>query len=140
MIDPTKKYRLRDEMAGEVLQVVISKNPAANRTPVMVEVRWESDGRAGWVPYYADGQFSSYLEAPHNYDLVEVTPFADFKIDDPVFVSDDRINWHQRHFAGVIENGVPTTWSQGKTSFSSNGTGQRTGWEFCVKDDPRKAK
>lgn len=86
---------------------------------------------AGYKPdgsicsFNLDGSLgNSYLK------LVEVSPYADFKIDEPVMVRDDNDQeWHRRHFAGVSIDGRASAWNNGATRWS---TGHRpTVWNQC---------
>ncbi|MDD3644363.1 MAG: hypothetical protein PHR19_02425 [Bacteroidales bacterium] len=64
-------------------------------------------------------------------DLIEVSPYADFKIDDKVFVWDEDIeDKEKKHFAGLDVNGLPTAWYDGRTSFTET---ERLSWEHCIK-------
>jgi hypothetical protein len=68
------------------------------------------------------------------YDLIPYKPYADFKIDDKVNVTDfkdgDPI---QAHWSGLDEDGKPTTFAGGKTSFTSSEDDQLYVWNFCEK-------
>jgi hypothetical protein len=56
-------------------------------------------------------------------DLIEVSPYADFKIDDKVLVWDESYpNKQKAHFAGIGTAGIPKVWIEGKTSFTSSTT------------------
>jgi hypothetical protein len=68
------------------------------------------------------------------YDLIPYDPYADFKIDDKVYVKDAEHdnNPMPGHFAGLNENGQPTTFLGGCTSFTCSGTIR---WNFCEKAD-----
>lgn len=54
-------------------------------------------------------------------DLVEVSPYEDFKIDDKVLVwnSYDKYSETRGHFAGVSPDGNPMIWLDGATSFTA---------------------
>jgi hypothetical protein len=69
------------------------------------------------------------------YDLIPYEPYADFKIDDEVYVKDDEhdMNPLAGHFAGLNENGQPTTFLGGCTSFTHSGIIR---WNFCEKAAP----
>ncbi len=73
--------------------------------------------------YYADG-------SSHPYDLIEETPYNHLYIDDKVLVSHDGVTWKKRHFAGVDTQGKPTTFTDGKTSFTAGTEGTAT-WRYC---------
>ena len=62
-------------------------------------------------------------------DLIEVSPYEDFKKDDKVMVSRNGTEWVKRYFSHE-ENGVPYTFPDGMTSWSGYST---VGWEFCRK-------
>ena len=54
------------------------------------------------------------------FNLIEVGPYADFKIDEKVMVRDlEGRNWVFAHFARVDEAGRPTAFRDGKTSWTS---------------------
>ena len=68
---------------------------------------WDTDGKS--------------VRCVYDYDLVEVDPYADFKIDDPVEVWDDGdITRTRGHFAGVNSVGYSTIYYGGKTSFTQD--------------------
>ena len=66
----------------------------------------------------------------HDFDLIEVSPYEDFKKDDKVMVSHDGTGWVKRYFSHE-ENGVPYVFQDGMTSWSNNYS--TVGWEFCRK-------
>lgn len=52
--------------------------------------------------------------------LVEVSPYADFVIDEPVMVRDYEQNkWERRHFAGVNIDGKASAWNNGATKWAT---------------------
>ena len=55
----------------------------------------------------------------HTLDLVEVTPYDDFEIDEPVMVRDRHTKWRRRYFAGVSSDNKPMAWASGATSWSA---------------------
>lgn len=63
-------------------------------------------------------------------DLVEILPYAEFKVDDPVMVSHSGYVWNKRHFAGVSSDGLALAWCDGDTSWSSSAR-QTYKWDFC---------
>lgn len=60
--------------------------------------------------------------------LVEISPYENFKKDDPVMVSDSGNNWYKRYFSHV-ENGTPFAFIDGATSWSKT-AGAET-WAYC---------
>ena len=64
-------------------------------------------------------------------DLIEISPYEDFKIDDKVLVWDDgNFNKKMAHFAGIHKDGDPMSWANGRTSFT---TDEKTVWQNCIK-------
>jgi hypothetical protein len=81
--------------------------------------------------YFCDGLQKQLLI--HEYDLIPYEPYADFKIDDKVYVKDTSAYKYQQvcgHFAGVNKNGQPTTFVDGRTSFTEKET---LHWLYCEK-------
>ena len=64
----------------------------------------------------------------HNWS--RVTPWDDFKVDEPVMVREDtKAPWQKRHFAGVGKDGQPMAWADGRTSFTTEEMPMR--WHDC---------
>ena len=62
--------------------------------------------------------------------LVEVSPYADFVIDEKVMVRDlDACEWQAGHFAGIAVDGRATKWVNGRTKWSAGGASN--GWFQC---------
>jgi len=120
MINMTKKYRTRD---GRYVRVLCVDREGTQ--PVVALVKY-TDGTECLAAFDADGK---YRGVPSDFDLIEVGPYEDFKIDEPVMVSDTSDGcWEPWHFAGVNERGRPLTWSNGGTSWSTN---VYVEWKFC---------
>lgn len=68
----------------------------------------------------------------HHYDLVEVMPCDDFKVDDKVLVSHNGEDWCRRYFAGVNCSSGVTCFLGGADSWSSQG-GVKKVWDHCKK-------
>ena len=67
------------------------------------------------------------------YDLIPYEPYSDYEIDDKVYVKDTSAYKYQQvcgHFAGVNKNGQPTTFVDGRTSFTEKET---LHWLYCEK-------
>lgn len=94
--------------------------------------QWSLDGA---IAGNSDGKLN-------NLCLVEISPYDDFKIDEPVLAwnCDDDEPRERAHFAGVDSSGLPTTWDDGRTSWSMprGKRTQRTTWDFCVKASEEK--
>jgi len=122
-ISKDKKYKLRmggDIKIYEILDGYVFGAYRFKGSKEFNADRWECNG-------------NYLLDSESCLDLIEISPYADFKIDDKVLVWDgeyQRHNKHKRHFAGVSELGDPLTWIDGLTSFTTN---EKTAWENCEK-------
>ncbi len=134
-IDMTKKYKTRNGLPVRV----VCTDMQDEEYPVIALVK-NTDGEAPLF-YTKYGKFINYGDDDddeYENDLIEVTPWDDFKIDDPVMVRDcDYKQWSKRCFAGVY-NGYPQAFCDGKTSWTSNGS--KTSWEQCRKPTPEELK
>lgn len=121
MIDLKKKYETKNRLEVVLYEIVGDK----------VFGRYFSSVGSFWIPYiwYADtgNVVEDYTD---NHALVEVNPYRDFVIDEPVVVSDDGKNWLRRHFAGVDREGNPLAWRGGFTEWTSEDLG-KTSWKYC---------
>jgi hypothetical protein len=134
MIEMHKNYITRVGVPARIL--CVDRNHETH--PVVALILWEMCEGADLssIPntFTADGFYES-PENPSKYDLLEYNPWEDFKIDEPVLVRNaPNEEWRKRHFAGV-ENGVPTTWLSGATSWVSEGSASRVQWKECIKPD-----
>lgn len=125
-IEKHKKYKTRD---GRPVKIICTDRKYVLPVVALVTNR---DGHRVLTCYSSKGEsfdcmFSDLLE------LVEVQPWEDFKIDDPVLVSDDEVSWEKRHFAGINEEGMPLAFQDGCTSWSSSEDPH--GWNFCKKPE-----
>lgn len=124
-ISMDKKYRTRD---GRDVRVLCTD--FTNHEQVVALVAGVNSSRENLMTFDAYGKYASFeVETP--FDLIEVTPYEDFKIDDKVLVRRyESAKWTKRYFAGVDENGNPMTYGDGATSWSQHGT---VSWKFCKK-------
>lgn len=65
------------------------------------------------------------------YDLVEVSPYDDFKVDDKVLVSNNGKDWHRRYFAGVSKDDRPLAFCE--DSYSWGACLPAITWKYCKK-------
>ena len=127
MIDLTKKYRTRQ--GEEIIYSVFDEVRGA----IVSIFRDSSRGnQLGTLVTYRDGIYSGSGNQSR-YDMIEIRPYDHIKIDDKVYVSDTApITKHTKsargHFYGMIE-GLPTIFSEGKTSFTSS---IAYGYKYCV--------
>ena len=119
-IEMHKKYKTRDGRPVRILCV-------DRKDPVLKVV----------YAYEVDGFEGIACEDIHGENLIEVHPWEDFKIDDPVIVSDNGLSWCKRYFAGVNSNGLPTAFNNGTTSFTVPHPTHITEWNFCKKPDEK---
>ena len=120
-ISKDKKYKLRmggDIKIYEILDGYVFGAYRIGGSKEFNASRWECNG-------------NYLLDSESCLDLIEISPYADFKIDDKVLVWDEgQIEPYKYHFAGVGKNGKPLTWDDGQTSFTTDGT---TAWDNCEK-------
>lgn len=111
-IDITKKYRTR---CGYPVKIVASN--LSGKCPILF-VYTRDDGYVDSTTCDLNGiVYSGSRES--EYDLIEVSPYADFKIDDKVLVrNENTASWKKRYFAGVSADGNPLTFNDGATSWS----------------------
>ena len=111
MISMDKTYKTRD--GSDVRMVCVN---AGSNAPVVAVVNDET------VSYSADGRFFKSIQHESVWDLVEVSPYADFKIDEPVMVQIHPMgNWSKGYFAGLKSPSVtPTIWANGSTRWSAH--------------------
>lgn len=106
MIEMGKKYRYKNGEKAIILTV--------NRPQKYSVISMNSVGEI--LSHKEDGTSGVH---GMNWDLVEVSPYEDFKIDEPVVVRDsDQQQWTRAHFAGVSPNGRPMSWCGGTTSWT----------------------
>lgn len=124
-IDTNKKYRTRD---GHDVEIIAIRPELKDGVIGIIEgedfVReWDKEGF-----YSHDKEFC-------NFDLIEVTPYADFKVDDKVLIKDkyDK-TWSKRYFAGIID-GKPHVFINGTTSWSNNN--KTKSWDNIVRWEDR---
>lgn len=131
MIRMNKKYKTRSGLPVRVLC-----NDAGGKYPIVALISVDGNPPVAFR-FCGDGSYTS--KAHHELDLVEVSPNEDFKIDDPVMISDDSISWFKRYFAGVAPNGKAKAFCSGTTSWTnSDGIGGGVEWEFCRRPTPEE--
>ena len=123
IVSMDKKYQTRD---GRPVRILCVDGPDA-RYPVLYVLE---DSRV--LRTKCDGAFESADSRSH-YDLIEVSPYADFKVDDPVMVRAHTAGdvWHRRYFASIHHTGEPMTWSEGRTSWSRYDAYDLSTWSEC---------
>lgn len=111
MVNMEKKYRTRDGR-----EVVIYCVDAPGGYPVHGRIEGVS------LPQHwgIDGSRDPHTSRPNPLDLLEVSPYEDFKIDDPVMAGSGTGAWTRGYFAGMGRNGFPMTFSCGATSWTGS--------------------
>jgi hypothetical protein len=124
MIDLNKKYTLRNGIPVDLHAILDGFVIGSYR---------HRNARCAITCCAEDGAFYNNKDTS-NFDMIEVSPYADFVIDDKVIVWDEYLpqRMHRQHFAGVTEHGRPQTWEYGRTSFSTK-DGVKNSWDHCIK-------
>lgn len=124
MIDINKKYKTRD---GRAARILCTDRKSLHHTVVALVTKHDNLE----VPrsYTKDGYYYSSGKTPTDHDLVECTPYEDFKIDDKVLVSEDGTHWYNRHFSHE-KDGKPYCFDFGAISFTAY---KVTDWKYCKK-------
>jgi hypothetical protein len=131
MIEMGKKYRTRDGWPARVI-CVDAKTPR----PVIAIAEDPRDPSDDFVIRTTmEGRFNDSNKS--GYDLIEVGPYDDFKIDEPVMVREGVRRWIRRYFAGVAPDGRATTWNSGATSWT---TDSHMPWDECRRPTPEEMK
>ncbi len=99
---------------------------------------WMNADGVGYIPViYANQQIllnaDTLLPCGITDDLPfieEVGPYANWQIDAKIWVSDEDRDWRLKgHFAGIDDEGNPTIWQDGQTSWTSSGV--RDSWDHA---------
>lgn len=133
MISMNKKYQTRSGLPVRILCV----DAKTEDYPVIGLISVKTGEKTS--SFTKDGNFLTTGESG-KYDLIEVSPYADFKVDEPVMVRDaDSQPWQRRYFAKVDVDGNPTTWCDCATSWSVEG-GAVIWWNQCRRPTPEELK
>ena len=129
IISMDKKYKIRRGHTVRVLCVDATKDDY----PVVALVYGEAKH------YRKNGSTSCFYKS--DLDLIEVSEYDDFKIDDPVMVKDTyMVTWLRRHFAGLDDCGVPRVFAGGITSWSSLNNDDVQYWDQIRKPTEEELK
>lgn len=133
MIDMNKKYRTRSGLPVRILCV-----DRKDIFPVVYLILYEQ--REIMSTASIGGKYNS-PRTESEWDIIEISPYEDFKIDDPVMVRDfDTEPWNRRHFAGVDEHGRAKAWDAGSTSWSVEGMADYACWNEFRRPTPEEMK
>ena len=123
-ISMDKKYRTR---SGIAIRRILCVDRGGSVYPVVAETE------GGTILFSTEHGYQGSAGDTSSYDLIEVSPYEDFKIDDKVMVSNNETFWVRAHFAGVNSEGLPTAFKRGATSWSSLHLSVPESWKNCRK-------
>ena len=130
MIEMSKKYKTRSGLPVRVLATDIK-----SQYPVIAVVYDQETGCESTISVANTG---SYIEDEENpLDLIEVTPYDDFKEDDLCVVWNGKNKKVFRYFHKINSRGKAVCFCFGQTSFH---TYDVTPWEFCRKPTEEEIK
>jgi hypothetical protein len=131
-IDINKKYKTGD---GRVVDILKIYEGTGQEYPVKTYVYEKENVNNGALMDFTIEGIYSVLTVEPTLDLIEVSPYEEFKIDDKVIVwnAHDSVYKANMHFAGIAKNGKALTFDYGATSWSVQANHSRTEWDFCIK-------
>jgi hypothetical protein len=98
------------------------------------EVQYVSVSNLGGMRFHPNN--GKVFNGTGKYDLIPYEPYNDYEIDDEVYASDYESGiGNPAHWAGLDEDGRPTTFIEGGTSFTRI-EGETISWTFCKKAKP----
>lgn len=119
-----KKYKTRDGFDVEIIAIRPELKDG------VIGIMKGEDFVREWA---TDGTYSHDKE-PCDFDLIEVPPYANLKVDDKVIVWDDNVGIKYRgYFAGVNEQDDPLVWDNGTSWSNSANLNYTTVYDNCVK-------
>jgi len=117
-----KKYRTRNNLPVEIFKI---------KDGVVYGLMQETN----LLKWFTSGRFLSEC-TESCFDLIEVSNYTDFKIDDVVLVSNNGDVWLKSYFCKVSDNGKAIVFDDGKTSYTATLEG-KIKWDKCVKWEDR---
>jgi hypothetical protein len=123
----TKQYKTTDGRPVQILSTTVVNDPYTVAALVS-----NAEGEQALVKYTSCGKYFATGNTPSIHDLVEITPYDDFKVDDKVLVSNTGHTWHKRYFSHVTDEGEPCTFYSGGTSWSQEDS-HTIKWVLCKK-------
>lgn len=118
------KYRTRE---GKKARIICVDRQSKEGYPVIALVV-DDAGVEQPTTYTKYGKWAQTLSTQIGKDLVEISPYEDFKIDDKIMVKNEGGFWIRRHFAGIDREGRPMAFNSYGTSWINTGT---NAWEEC---------
>lgn len=128
-ISMDKKYRTRNGKAVRIFCTDL-KGDFTVAGAILYE---DADAIDRWT---SSGSYD-FGKSESGFDLIEVSPYEDFKIDEPVMVRDnEQDSWKRRYFSHE-KDGVAFTFHLGATSWSSYGRTMYP-WMQCRRPAPEE--
>jgi len=98
------------------------------RFPVIALVQDDKEDHEEALSFTSEGTFR-HTGTTHCLDLVEVSEWDAFTVDEQVMVSDyPNSGWVRRYFAGISEAGFPMAFPGGRTSWTIE---DKVLWKYC---------
>ena len=129
MIDINKKHKTRLNCNVKIYEIYPNENKIHG---AIFDDGWKIICLSEWD---INGKVWEKTESGN--DLIEISPYADFKIDDKVLVWDHENEAHKCHFAGISDNGRPMAWDGRRTSFTES---TKIAWNYCIKYEEQNDK
>lgn len=131
MIEMGKKYKTRSGLPVRILC-----NDFKNNTYTVIAAVYDQE--TGCESTISVSSTGAYIEDEENpLDLIEVTPYDDFKEDDLCVVWNSKHKKVFRYFHKINSRGKAVCFCFGQTSFH---TSDVTTWEFCRKPTEEEIK
>lgn len=115
----------------DLVKSLILGNPLAKESGKLTTCSCMSCTRCDWYEECGDYDYN-YLRKWLDEEYKEPSFYDDWEIDDKIEVSNDKIIWVKRHFAGIDANGDILVWSDGSTSWT---TISKSSWHYARKTE-----
>lgn len=129
MIEMSKKYKTRSGLPVRILCADLQDK----NYPIIAAIM--QDNEESVISFTETGEFIENEKG--RFDLLEVTPYEDFKEDDLCVVWNTGEEKSFRYFHKANKSGKASCFTFGKTSFTTDVV---TSWEFCRKATEEEIK
>jgi len=109
-----KRYKTRSGLDARIIYTGLKQKDYS-----VVGIITDRNGDETLGSFTLTGRYSCE-EHDHCYDLIEVSPYADFKIDDKVVNIVSKCGLNYAHFAGLDDTGNPLVFAHGCTSHTTS--------------------
>lgn len=130
MIEMNKKYKTKTGLSVRILCTDLQDK----NYPIIAAIMQDNEEIV--VSFTETGKFIENKE--YGLDLIEVTPYDDFKVDDLCVVWDESCHPVFRYF-GMEVSGMAYCFEDGKTSFTATKDALLS-WDFCRKATEEEIK